>query len=59
MKKHGAYIKPSTLFANIFNTGSYSEHYEKRNVNTNLAINPLIYNGVLPTRYTNEMGVQS
>ena len=43
---------------NIHVTGSCSVLYQVRNVNTNTATNPWIYNGNLPARYTSAQILQ-
>jgi hypothetical protein len=35
----------------VYGIGKYSAHYQKRNLNINLATNPLIFNDVLSVRY--------
>ena len=48
----GVNTEPSPLHASIFGTGRYSARYHMRNINTKPATNLLIYNSVLPARYS-------
>lgn len=54
-----AYIVPSPLHSSVFGTERQSAPYQKRNRNTNPAIDPWIDNGVLPSRYVSATVVQS
>ena len=42
--KADTYIEPSSLYSSVFGMGRYSAGYQKRNIHTNLAIKPLLYN---------------
>lgn len=53
--KVGSYLDPSTLCSSIFGRERYPEGYQKRNINTNPATKPLIYNAVLPAKYSRAM----
>lgn len=54
-----SYIESSSPCSCFFSTGRSSEGYQKSYLNTNQVTNPLIYNGVLPTRYTRTVVAQS
>ena len=45
--------------AYLFGTGRYSVHYQRRDVNTSIAINCTIYCGVLPASYASVIAEQS
>lgn len=51
-------LRTFTCFS-VFGVGEYSTGYQTRRVNTDPAVNPLIYNAVLPTKIAIAMVAQS
>lgn len=48
-----------SLGSSVIGTETHPVHYQRRNINTNLGTNPLIYSAVLPERYARTMEGQS
>ena len=54
----GVYIETSLLHSSVFGTGKYSIYHRETNEDINLAITPLIYNGILHAKYDMRMVTQ-
>ena len=48
-----------SLGSGVVVTETYSVHYQRRNINTNLGTNSLTYSAVLPARYARAMEGQN
>lgn len=53
-----AYPEPLPLLTNAHGPGKYSVHYQRRNVHTNPATNPELYNADLLAKYAGAIAAQ-